>query len=735
MSDFNKNFFQQTPKKENDNWMTTGTGNQQNTSPFSSSLSNFPQNNTGTGFPTSQFGNQLLPITQSTPSLYNVNGSGSVPSFGSNTSNFSKPSFGTPSGQFGTTSTNPQFGTTSTNPQFGMTSTNPQFGMTSTNPQFGMTSTNPQFGMTSTNPQFGMTSTNPQFGMTSTNPQFGASQQGTQNWSPSISSTWSATSKGSKVATYSPTRAKDEMNMFSDIVDITAMKEYSSLSTDEIRKEDYEMSLIPKITNTSFLSSNSSLSGKLGTLTPTSVLSPGSGLSSSGIGFPSSVTSAFGTPTSSMSVSNFGNNTLQSSLFSQNAPKPFSPVAAPTTSPFSSSGLTFSKFGNPMQQQQTSPLTPLSTQPFTSTSTIQQSPFGSSLSSQPSLLGASTQPQKTLFNQSTDSFNSTTLNQSQHPFTASNQQVGSTTPQLQFNTASSVSPFSSSQLPNQQFGTANSATSGIFGGDNKLFNSKSGEDSTMFAPSPFSSSFQKPTPFTFGGSQQNNTTQTGSSLFNSISPFGTSTMPPQSSFQIQPSQTPNINIQMGRPNIDLSDPYLIKNINFEKMEYQKPSVKIVLPSPIFKTSRDTPFVDLKIRQPKHIHKNMLYTIPELKDINTAQSISNFIVGFEGKGRVEFLEPVMVNTLEDIEKRISIRNENVEISDPIGCGLNKKARVYIEELYPICRTTNEAIKGKADKFPEKGIQERFIYQLKNDSNKKFIDYNPDNGVYVYEVNHF
>lgn len=146
-------------------------------------------------------------------------------------------------------------------------------------------------------------------------------------------------------------------------------------------------------------------------------------------------------------------------------------------------------------------------------------------------------------------------------------------------------------------------------------------------------------------------------------------------------------------------------------------------------------MDLKIRAPRPIQRHAFYTIPDLKDIDISQPIPNFVVGFEGRGRIEFLEPVSVRSAEDIERKISFRDENVEANDPIGSGLNRRARVYVEGLFPVCRTTNEIIKGKASAFPQKGIQERFIYQLKNDSTKKFIDYNVDNGIYVYEVNHF
>lgn len=180
---------------------------------------------------------------------------------------------------------------------------------------------------------------------------------------------------------------------------------------------------------------------------------------------------------------------------------------------------------------------------------------------------------------------------------------------------------------------------------------------------------------------------------------------------------------------------MIKDVKFEKVQQQKPSIKVALPTPIFNTKKDVPAVDLKIRPPKPIARSSIYTIPDLNDVDTSRPIPNLVIGFEGKGRIEYQEPVTIKSLDNIEKKVMFRNENVEVNDPIGTGLNRKARVYVEGLFPVSRATNEIIKGKAETFPQKGIQERFIYQLKNDSSKKFIDYDVDNGIYIYEVNHF
>ena len=111
--------------------------------------------------------------------------------------------------------------------------------------------------------------------------------------------------------------------------------------------------------------------------------------------------------------------------------------------------------------------------------------------------------------------------------------------------------------------------------------------------------------------------------------------------------------------------------------------------------------------------------------------------FPGKGTIEFLEPVNVAdlTVENVNKKILFAKNHVYVTDKTGSGLNVSARVTIEKMYPVSKTDNTLIIGKADSYPQKGIQDRFIYELKNDDTKKFVDYDCTKGTYVYTVNHF
>lgn len=254
-----------------------------------------------------------------------------------------------------------------------------------------------------------------------------------------------------------------------------------------------------------------------------------------------------------------------------------------------------------------------------------------------------------------------------------------------------------------------------------IFSKPVGSDSSMFQfnkpTETFNQSVPSVNPFRntsllnnpFSGSSQTNTVNNNS--FNIPTTFGQST------------QT-----------VDLSDPYLLKHLKFEKQDVQKPSVKFLLPTPIFDSKKES-FLDFKIRAPKVLSVNSIYTIPNLEDLDLTKPVENLIVGFEGKGKIQYLEAVSLKSFSDIEKKILLKNQTVQVSDPISTGLNKKARVFIENYFPVSKVNNEIIKGRVEEFPQKGIQERFIYHLKNDATKRFVDYNVDTGVYIYEVNHF
>lgn len=739
----NNNFFQGTPKKEDPprSWLGSNTSqpspfgtpnNGQNTSisPFQSNQSIFGQK------PAGMFGSAqpAAPTTNSfgsssfSPFASGNSGFGNTPKFGSSI----QPSFGsTPQSGFGSNTTMSGFGNT-TQPTFGST-TQPTFGNT-TQPTFGST-TQPAFGNT-TQPTFGNSTllgnsqqqsfnmptfgsnTQSGFGNT-TQPGFGnstlfgnstvAPQQNSfgpstagSSWNAPAVSGWQSNDKGSKIAPYSSSRVMDDNNVYVDLTDITGMKDYNGKSVDEIRKEDYEMSLCPpKPGSTPFISTGNTT---FGTAQP-----------SSGIGLPFASSSQFG-----------------SSMFGSTAAKPGAPLATPSPN-FSNNS-----FASPAQPASTG-FTSNSTSMFgqaPANNTSNTSMFGQGLSNNTASNGmfgqglSNNTSNTTMFGQglSNNTANNTASTTTNPTNSLASNNMFNQTPLASNTTMVGQNPASNNNMFGQTTPSTNMTNSSTLFGQNPVTNNLATFGQTnQFSNN--SSLFGQTPPTTSGSSIATGSANPFASVNN---PFNMSSRP--NDFNLPQQSQINSQFQF-KPQQSNNDPYLLKNVNFDKFEQQKPTVRILPPAPIFKTRKECAMVDLHIRPPRQISKNSFYTIPDIRDIGTSQYISNLVIGFEGKGRIEFLEPVTIITAEDIERRVSFRNEGVEISDPIGTGLNKKARVFVEGIFPMCRGTNEIIKGKCDSFPQKGIQERFIYQLKNDPSKIFVDYNVDTGIYVYEVNHF
>lgn len=288
--------------------------------------------------------------------------------------------------------------------------------------------------------------------------------------------------------------------------------------------------------------------------------------------------------------------------------------------------------------------------------------------------------------------------------------------------------------------------------------------SNSFATPSFSSNNASPlvTNSSLAFPSLNNNISSGTNTINTFKQnFPPTAAPPASSFfpQINSSQSPSFSSSFNnqfqtkpqlqsnpQPNlgqfvppttmqsfVEYSDPYLIKNVKFESFEPQKPSLRQLHYKPIFNTKKEVSDDLFRIRSPAKHYNSNIYTIPEITEENL--QIKNLVVVFNGTGKIEYLEPVTVLNKREIEDKIKFKNETVEIVDEPGLGLNKRARVFIENLFPYSRASNSYIKGKCEEWPGKGVQERFIYQLKNNQYKKFIEYDCDTGLYVYEVNHF
>jgi len=188
---------------------------------------------------------------------------------------------------------------------------------------------------------------------------------------------------------------------------------------------------------------------------------------------------------------------------------------------------------------------------------------------------------------------------------------------------------------------------------------------------------------------------------------------------------------------DFSDPFLVKNIKFEKAEKEHIPLSKMFPQPMFKEDKKTSRISLSFRPPKQLSRENVYTIPSIDDIKHMKEVHNLIIGFEDKGRIEYLDTVNASevTMANIQLKVYFSKDSVVVNDPVGVGLNRRARVYVEGVFPYSRSLGDYIRGEQKQFPLKGIQERFVYGLKNDAVRKFVGYEYERGTYVYDVNHF
>ena len=139
-----------------------------------------------------------------------------------------------------------------------------------------------------------------------------------------------------------------------------------------------------------------------------------------------------------------------------------------------------------------------------------------------------------------------------------------------------------------------------------------------------------------------------------------------------------------------------------------------------------------------------YTIPpmsELAAITDADGnclVENFTVGRAGYGNVFF--PGMTNVrglnLDDI---VFFRNKEVIVypddhnKPPLGEGLNKKAQVTLDKVWPFDKTKQQPITDP-EKLQDLQYEDRLCRAcVKLDA--KFVEYRPETGSWVFKVDHF
>ena len=172
----------------------------------------------------------------------------------------------------------------------------------------------------------------------------------------------------------------------------------------------------------------------------------------------------------------------------------------------------------------------------------------------------------------------------------------------------------------------------------------------------------------------------------------------------------------------MSDPFLIDEIKVEKMDVPQKVIRRKIPKPDFRRADAENVIKITLREPAV--KAEVETIPSQADIKKMESVS-LVVMFK-EGRVEYLEPIKSADalLDNIESKIFFGKDDVSVNDPVGVGLNKRARVYVNNYFPFMKSKRSFVRDDV-----------LVYELRKDRRRKFIEYDKESGLYVYEVNHF
>lgn len=139
-----------------------------------------------------------------------------------------------------------------------------------------------------------------------------------------------------------------------------------------------------------------------------------------------------------------------------------------------------------------------------------------------------------------------------------------------------------------------------------------------------------------------------------------------------------------------------------------------------------------------------YTIPTLEklvdyiDEDGSCIVPNFTIGRKGYGNVYFEGPIDVAGL-NLDELVHFRNKEViiypddENKPPIGMGLNRKAQITLDQVWPHDKTLHEPIKDR-ERLAEMNYEGK-LRAVCDKHDTRFVEYRPETGSWVFKVDHF
>ena len=136
-----------------------------------------------------------------------------------------------------------------------------------------------------------------------------------------------------------------------------------------------------------------------------------------------------------------------------------------------------------------------------------------------------------------------------------------------------------------------------------------------------------------------------------------------------------------------------------------------------------------------------YTIPPARELVLDQQgrclVAGFTISRVDYGNIHFPGNVNVAGI-NLDENVFIKHTGVEVypdddtKPPLGEGLNRPARITLDNIWPRDKSFRDTIRSLA------GVRTNFEKKLKRDTAKmgaKFIEYRPETGSWVFEVEHF
>lgn len=139
-----------------------------------------------------------------------------------------------------------------------------------------------------------------------------------------------------------------------------------------------------------------------------------------------------------------------------------------------------------------------------------------------------------------------------------------------------------------------------------------------------------------------------------------------------------------------------------------------------------------------------YTIPSLDEIVEFMDtegrcfVPNFTIGRRGYGNVYFDEEIDVSGL-NLDEICHFRNKEIilyqddENKPPVGEGLNRRAQVTLDQIWPHDKSTCEPIKD-VERLEALGYEAK-LRRICEKRGTRFLEYRPESGSCVFKVEHF